>query len=52
MSAWVAESIHINYPDEYRFLPADDEHLEALALATGGRVAPPPKRCWPPTATG
>ncbi len=33
-------AIHISYPDEYRFLPTDDGHLEALALATGGQVAP------------
>ena len=35
-------AIHLSYPDEYRFLPADDESLAALAAETGGVVAPTP----------
>ena len=35
-------AIHLSYPDEYRFLPADDEALAALAAETGGVVAPTP----------
>lgn len=33
-------AIHLSYPDEYRFLPADEEALSVLAAETGGLVAP------------
>lgn len=33
-------AIHLSYPDEYRFLPADEEGLAALAAETGGVLAP------------
>lgn len=33
-------AIHLSYPDEYRFLPPDDEALALLAAETGGVVAP------------
>ena len=33
-------AIHLSYPDEYRFLPADEEALAALAAETGGVLAP------------
>ena len=33
-------ALHLSYPDEYRFLPADDEALALLAAETGGLVAP------------
>ncbi len=33
-------AIHLSYPDEYRFLPPDDEALALLAAETGGIVAP------------
>ena len=35
-------AIHLSYPDEYRFLPADEEALGMLAAETGGVVAPTP----------
>ncbi len=35
-------AIHLSYPDEYRFLPADEEALAALAAETGGVLAPTP----------
>ena len=35
-------AIHLSYPDEYRFLPADDAALRALAAETGGVVGPTP----------
>ena len=33
-------AIHLSYPDEYRFLPADEATLAALAAETGGVLAP------------
>lgn len=33
-------TLHQDFPDEYRALPPDLELLEALARATGGKVAP------------
>ena len=38
--AGLERAIHLSYPDEYRFLPPDDEALAALAAETGGVVAP------------
>ena len=35
-------AIHLSYPDEYRFLPADAAALGALAAETGGVVGPTP----------
>jgi Ca-activated chloride channel homolog len=35
-----ARMLYRDYPDEYRVLPPDTEMLEALARATGGKVAP------------
>ena len=35
-------AIHLSYPDEYRFLPPDEEALAMLAAETGGVVAPTP----------
>lgn len=35
-------AIHLSYPDEYRFLPADEEALTVLAAETGGVIAPTP----------
>ncbi len=33
-------AIHLSYPDEYRFLPPDEEAMARLAAETGGVVAP------------
>ena len=38
--AGLERAIHVAYPDEYRFLPADAESLAALAAATGGAMGP------------
>lgn len=35
-----ARTLHQDYPDEYRAFPPDVELLDALARATGGKVAP------------
>ncbi len=42
--------LHLSYPDEYRFLPADLEALENLAAETGGIVAPTSSQVLSPAA--